>query len=64
MTDSARRALVEWCRAQQIAAHKYIVEGGKNVEGAQMCIRDCIVEELLIEGERDDQAREREDIQE
>lgn len=48
---NARQRLIEWCRAQQIAALKYINEGGTNVEGAQCCIRDMLHEELIIEGE-------------
>ena len=51
MTD-ARRALVEWCRAQQISALEAIKQGCKYPEGARLCVRDCFREELLIEGEQ------------
>ena len=61
MTDSARRQLIEWCRQRQRVAQDHIANG-RDVRMASLGLSDALHEELIIEGERDDQ--EREDIQE
>ena len=46
---------IEWCRFQQAAAKKYIDDGGACRDGAMACIRDCLMEEvILLTRERDD----------
>ena len=62
-------AEIAWCRRQQALARDYIEShAGSYVEGARACIRDSIMEEIIImerarlaacaEGERDEQIKE------
>ena len=64
MTDSARQALVEWCRARQREAQAHIAKGN-NVAGAMLGASDAMHEWILIEGEQSEQTiqsiRKRED---